>query len=301
MDQTPPLGKNAQVSARNQVEAAESTSEQIASELLSSERVTRYEVEPELRAAPPRLARYTRATQNLRRWAVSLFCALLLGLFVVARFNIGLLREVAHTGTVVQAEVTGKKIYLGKHIYYNLFESFSSPKQSYTVTENVLRSVYNNTFRGDKRLLAYLPRDPQIYYFGQVNDSAVAHREALWDCGIGLAGLLLGGVLYLIEATLREQRTLLQTGSAVVGVVGERVTKVGRLTSRYVTYHYFAGESLRTKTVQVAERLYDTLSPGTPFTVVVNPLQPEQSLPYLAMTESEIPGAVSRVLPKTKS
>lgn len=266
------------------------------------EHVVHHEIERELRDVTPRRVRNTRATQTGRRWCINLFCAFLFVLYLMARSNVALVNEVARTGVFTTASVTSKEVRRGKSTSYILHELFFSPQmQAQTAAEHVSQRVYEDVSVGEKRPLTYLPRDPEIHYFGRVDANRVAVQQRNWAWGIGLAGCFIGSGFWWYEAWLRNRRNMLRYGLPVVGVVQSRKVVEGKSTNYFVTYRYTSGDVSHNNMISVDKSSHDALVPGTPLTVLVNPTRPQESLPYSTMTEVEIEGAAKRVLPGVKA
>ena len=244
-------------------------------------------LEPELDQPVPRAARLTPMAQFSRIFAIVLWIGITITIFAFAMRDINDLKALLVNGRETNALVSDKYITYGKSKHYHLTYRYDSDGQSYSDDTLVNQQKYDSAYNGSELLITYLPSHPTTDRAGVVDEARLNLQLRKWVTAIGVASLLLAGFCVLIQKRYQSRLLLLQFGVPVAGVVtaseSRRVSK--NTMAFYLTYTYKVDGEELSRQVSVPGSFYDSVFPGVEITILYQPNNPQDSVPYRTITD----------------
>lgn len=250
-----------------------------------------YQVEAGLQGQTPRNAALTPGVQIGRALLFLLLAAAVVLVPFYALQNSNNLHALQVTGRPARGTVTDKDIDTNRHgeTYY-LSYNYRAAGIEYTQRESVPESDYDVAEPGSLITVYFLPANPAYHHIGPVTDETIGTAMGNWEL-FGVLGF--GFALFFVltnESSLRRQLFLLRQGVPVQASVVNTEKKRGKNTRYYIMCNYWSGGQPISKTYQVSLALYQCTSAGSSLTVLADPNNPGNSLPYDSITGATLLG-----------
>lgn len=247
-----------------------------------------YMIEKELTLPPPRTV-HPKASW----WGERLFGFALLIAFPVANvcmwtYGVQRIHSLRDRGQVVQGVVEGLYEEHGKSTSYDVVYTFTDEHgDGHHGHRQISEASYQSLEEGGPVEVTYLPDNPEVSRPWRVEDGHVTTMDGEALVLFLLSAPVLVGCFIACEKDVRKHYYLGERGTAVTGeVTGFREVR-GKHTDYKVAYSFkdLFGNAY-SKEVSVRKAFYDSLSTGSPLTILYDPERPQVSLLYTQLKVS---------------